>query len=230
MNLERSPVRRSQTLVDLVMLSLVMSFALWGLLRFLPPAWFEVVASFIVPALMIIAAVTLTRPTRTAEGLRLTTPSLGARQFVRFTLYTLGLVVLVDGLFLAILALLKPELATQVLPQLGRTWPLDTRVPWTMNFRGLIGVPVAEEFLFRGWLLTWLAGREAGQWKSGRLTLSRANLLTTLSFVAFHVPNGNLAGLPGVAVLSLLFGAAKEQSGSLLLPIWCHFLTDLVGF
>lgn len=230
MNLD-GPQKRSQALIDVVIESLILSFVFLLLLGSLPRAWFEVVASFAVPALMVILALALARSTRTAEGLRLTMPSRGAKQFVRFTLYTLILVVLFDGLYIAVLALLEPGVFAEVLRQLGQVWPLDTKELWTTaNFRGLISVPVGEEFLFRGWLLTWLGRREAGYWRIGRLTVSRANLLTTLSFVAYHVPSGNLIGLPSVFLFSLLVGVAKERSGSLLLPIWCHFLANLVGF
>jgi membrane protease YdiL (CAAX protease family) len=101
------------------------------------------------------------------------------------------------------------------------------RLPPIYVFRGLVGSPVGEELLFRGWLLGFLAVRMPGVSRIGRVTLSYANILTSLAFALGHIANG-VTAVCTAYICSLVLGAAQEQSKSLLVPIWCHFLINLM--
>lgn len=100
-------------------------------------------------------------------------------------------------------------------------------------FRSLIGSPVGEEVLFRGWLLSWLASRDDSRYVVFGCTLSLANLLTALAFAAVHLMNGiawyTPISLLSVFAVALALGRAKERTGGLLLPMVCHFLTNFVS-
>jgi len=95
--------------------------------------------------------------------------------------------------------------------------------------RSVVGSPISEEVLFRGWLLTWLQGRDLAPVKIGRLAVNAANFLTTLSFVVLHLANGLTLNLISVFFISLLLGSARLRSGGILLPVLCHALINLMG-
>jgi CAAX protease family protein len=77
---------------------------------------------------------------------------------------------------------------------------------------GVAVAPLAEEFLFRGYLYG-VFKRYCGALWSG--------LLSAALFAAFHM---NLASLPSLFVLAVCFTLAYEATGSLLVPIGMHAL------
>ena len=79
-------------------------------------------------------------------------------------------------------------------------------------FAGVAIAPLAEEFLFRGYLYG-VFKRYSGALCSG--------LFSAALFAAFHL---NLASLPSLFVLAVCFTVAYEVSGSLLVPIGMHAL------
>lgn len=97
--------------------------------------------------------------------------------------------------------------------------------------RSVVGSPISEELLFRGWLLTWLRQRELPAVGFGRrFSVDGTNLLVSLSFGLMHlISQGSIYTMIGVAVISLVFGAARIKSGGLLLPMLCHALVNLVN-
>jgi membrane protease YdiL (CAAX protease family) len=116
---------------------------------------------------------------------------------------------------------------------LGKTLPSGTMLripPLDLVFVNAIAVaPLVEEITLRGFLLKRLELN--GQ------SFGRANALTTLVFVAMHLPGwffqgsltlGNFAtrALP-LALLSLLFGWTKKRSGSLYAAILLHGINNL---
>ena len=97
-------------------------------------------------------------------------------------------------------------------------------------------VGITEEMVFRGWLLNAMAGKERqNQWK--------AILLSSLMFVAIHIPtwtiHGELAGVflhfgfVQVIILSIIFSITFLKSRNILVPVALHmiydFLLDMFG-
>lgn len=85
-------------------------------------------------------------------------------------------------------------------------------------FLGVLVAPVAEEFLFRGYLYGVMK-RYAGP--------LAAMLLSSALFAAVHL---NLASMPALFVLALCFVIAYETTGSLLVNISMHALFNLTMF
>ena len=97
-------------------------------------------------------------------------------------------------------------------------------------------VGITEEMVFRGWLLNAMVGKERqNQWK--------AILLSSLMFVAIHIPtwtiHGELAvaflhfGFVLVIILSIIFSITFLKSRNILVPVALHmifdFLVDMFG-
>jgi membrane protease YdiL (CAAX protease family) len=86
----------------------------------------------------------------------------------------------------------------------------------------LLLYPCLEECCFRGGVQPWLAARRIGR---GRLAgCSATNLMTSLLFVAAHVPGQPLAWAAATLLPSLLLGALRERYGRVapaaVLHIW----------
>jgi len=90
-------------------------------------------------------------------------------------------------------------------------------VIFTMGF-GVFLAPMAEEFIFRGYLYT-TAKKYLG--------LVPAMLLVSALFAAIHL---NLASLPSLFILAICFTIAYESSGSILVPMIMHALFNLTEF
>jgi membrane protease YdiL (CAAX protease family) len=80
--------------------------------------------------------------------------------------------------------------------------------------------PVAEEVLFRGFLLPGLAAGPAGG--------AGAVVATALLFAVIHLQY-DLFDMTGVCGLGLLLGAARWHSGSLWLPVGLHMAVNLLA-
>ena len=92
-------------------------------------------------------------------------------------------------------------------------------------------VGITEEMVFRGWLLNAMAGKERqNQWK--------AILLSSLMFVAIHIPtwtiHGELAGVflhfgfVQVIILSVIFSVTFLKSRNILVPVALHMIFDFL--
>lgn len=83
--------------------------------------------------------------------------------------------------------------------------------------------PIAEELLFRGMLQGELLRLTTINGTALRLgPVSWANLLSTVAFVAFHLPAQPLAWALAVAVPSLVFGHLRERFASVWPPVLVH--------
>ena len=82
----------------------------------------------------------------------------------------------------------------------------DARIP----LAGVIGAPIAEEIIFRGYLYP-VAKKYTSQWF--------AVLFTGVLFGVVHL---NLMGLPQLALIGILLAILYEVTGSLWVPIICH--------
>jgi hypothetical protein len=81
-----------------------------------------------------------------------------------------------------------------------------------MVFFAVVLTPIFEEFVFRGLLQSYLRNINYGPWVS--------ILIASILFSALH-PGMHF---PAIFVLSAAMGYAYEKSGSLLRPIFIHFL------
>ena len=147
-------------------------------------------------------------PVRDALGLR--APSL--RQAL---LWTLALVAFLAAYDLAARALGRP-VSPEVMVDSYRTsvWP---PLFWVAV---AVAAPLFEELLFRGFLLPSLA--------ASRLGAAGAAALSSLLFAALHLQY-DLFDMAGVFLLGALFAAARLASGSTLLTIGLHVLTNVLA-
>ena len=81
-----------------------------------------------------------------------------------------------------------------------------------MLFFAVIITPVFEELVFRGLLQSYLRNLNYGPWQS----IFIASVIFSVLHPWMH--------LPAILVLSVAMGYAYEKSGSLLRPIFVHFL------
>ncbi len=169
-----------------------------------------------VPVLYSGLAVVLVATTQTAWRLTFLSATTWL-PLLRFSLITLAVEA---GLRLALMGLKGGPMAWEALFS-------TLHLPAIYVFRRLVGSPLGEELLFRGWLLGFLTARMPGTSRIGILSLSHANMLSSVAFALIHAGNG-VTNVATAYVCSLVLGAAQERSKSLLVPIWCHFLFNLV--
>jgi membrane protease YdiL (CAAX protease family) len=94
----------------------------------------------------------------------------------------------------------------------GPDWPLAAAVIG-------IGAPVSEELLFRGFLLSALAGTRLGFWG--------AALIATGLWTALHA-GYTLMGILEVFTIGLMLSWLLWRTGSLRVAIFCHALYNSV--
>ena len=85
----------------------------------------------------------------------------------------------------------------------------------------VIAAPLFEESLFRGFLF-------AG-WSQSKLGVTGTIILTAVLFTALHAQY-DLFDLGQVLVLGILLGVARYRSGTLVVPIAMHALTNALAF
>ncbi len=87
---------------------------------------------------------------------------------------------------------------------------------WALIGAAVVGAPIVEEFLYRGFL------------QSGLLRVTRSGwgaILATSALFAFtHVGIADPRALPGLFALSVAMGVAFEQTGRISIPIGIHAL------
>lgn len=92
-------------------------------------------------------------------------------------------------------------------------------------------VGITEEMVFRGWLLNAMVGKDnKNQWK--------AILLSSLLFVAIHIPiwtvHGELGkaflhfGFVQIIILSVIFSITFLKSRNILIPVALHMIWDFL--
>jgi membrane protease YdiL (CAAX protease family) len=87
---------------------------------------------------------------------------------------------------------------------------------FTVITLGVVVAPMAEEFIFRGYLYAVF---------KSRLGLLPAMILNAGLFAAIHL---NLASLPSLFVLAVCFTIAYETTGSILVSMGMHALFNLI--
>jgi CAAX protease family protein len=117
----------------------------------------------------------------------------------------------ISGAFTIVAWLLARD---DVLTDLGQLWPLMRGENWWLMFLVVvIGAPLSEELLFRGFLQSALAKSSLGFWG--------AALLTNTAWAALHA-GYTLTGLFDVFIAGLVFSWLLWRTGSLRVPIVCH--------
>lgn len=84
---------------------------------------------------------------------------------------------------------------------------------WALAIVAVIGAPLSEELLFRGFLQSALA--------KSRLGFANAAVITTVAWTALHA-GYSLAGLGEVFLVGLVLSWLLWRTGSLWVPIICH--------
>lgn len=146
---------------------------------------------------------------RIGEVLALGRPRAGPLVYLSAILAMVGLqlaVSVVQYLFVSgdMFADLRPFVDIAV----GPNWPLALLVVG-------LGAPLAEELLFRGFLLSALAKTRAG--------FGGAALVSTTLWTALHA-GYSLIGIVEVFTIGLFFSWMLWRTGSLRVPIFCHAL------
>ncbi|MGR9072413.1 MAG: CPBP family intramembrane glutamic endopeptidase [Gammaproteobacteria bacterium] len=93
--------------------------------------------------------------------------------------------------------------------------------PQLLLFSLAVAVPVTEEFFFRGFLLTGFSRSNLG-WTGGIILSSFLWSITHIQY--------DLYDIAWIFVLGLLFGFARKDSGSLLIPLILHALVNAIAF
>ncbi|MEM1371713.1 MAG: CPBP family intramembrane glutamic endopeptidase [Pseudomonadota bacterium] len=91
-----------------------------------------------------------------------------------------------------------------------------------LAFAVVVGAPLSEELIFRGFLLSSLAKTRLGFWGSA--------VLATGLWTLLHAQQYSLPGLLAVFVLGLTFAWLLWRTGSLWVPIVCHGLYNGLVF
>ncbi|PZN15848.1 MAG: hypothetical protein DIU63_06585 [Proteobacteria bacterium] len=91
--------------------------------------------------------------------------------------------------------------------------PLESDAFWVFALALVVGAPVSEEILFRGFLLSALA--------QSRLGFFGAAMVTTLAWTILHAGYSGI-GLIEVFLAGLLFSWLLWRTGSLWVPLVCH--------
>lgn len=144
-----------------------------------------------------------------ATYLGLTWPRLA--QAIRWFLALLGLIAAIHLLSWARGKPFMPEDMIATYQKAG--WPL--LVPALV-----LAAPLAEEFIFRGFILPGLLG--------SRLGPAGAIAITALAFASLHIQY-DVYGLAAVVACGLLFGVVRWRTGSLWLCVLLHAFMNLVA-
>jgi membrane protease YdiL (CAAX protease family) len=159
---------------------------------------------------LILGIVKLKRGTKLKEYLGLTLPS--ARQFWGWSLFTVAICLLMDG----VLFLLHQPTVTEFM--------LKTYVsasPRSLLWLALaVGAPVFEETCFRGFIFKGLA--------ASRLRWQGATFITALLWAVIHVQY-DWYGIAGIFVLGLLLGTARGITKSTVLTMCMHSLINILA-
>ncbi len=89
---------------------------------------------------------------------------------------------------------------------------------WTLLAFGL-GAPLAEELLFRAFLLPALA--------RGSLGFAGASIVSTLMWTSLHI-GASALGLAEIFLIGLLLSWLLQRTGSVRVPLLCHILNNSV--
>lgn len=123
-----------------------------------------------------------------------------------------ALIVFVGFYAVAVFVFDKAAITNDVLPFVeilrSRTW-------WLMLLAAAVGAPVAEEFLFRGFLY--------GVLRRSILGFAGAALVTAVVWASLHATYSGY-GVAAIFLIGLYLAWVRERTGSLITPMICHGL------
>ncbi len=129
----------------------------------------------------------------------------------------LGMIALLGPYNLFVYALFPSQFAADLRPM----WDLArSSVNWLVGLAVIIGAPLAEELLFRGFLLPALTKTSRGFWG--------AAVVTTFGWTALHFYS--IAGMIEVFMIGIYFAWLVRRYGTLLLPMALHALYNGLQF
>lgn len=167
--------------------------------------WIEIVVQAAIIALTIFAAGMFGG--RPAEVLALRRPEGGWRDVGA----GIATIAVASGLYTLVTLLLFPG---AVLDDLRPLWRMmQSEWAWVLALIAVIGAPISEEFLFRGFLQSALA--------KSRIGFANASIITTAAWTALHA-SYSIVGLGEVFLIGLVLSWLLWQTGSLWVPVLCH--------
>jgi uncharacterized protein len=92
--------------------------------------------------------------------------------------------------------------------------------PWILWLALLVAAPLFEELFFRGFLIKGLSA-SALRWYA-------AVIISSVMWAAIHIQY-DLYGMATILVLGFILGTARIKSGSTILTMLLHSLTNLVA-
>jgi membrane protease YdiL (CAAX protease family) len=120
------------------------------------------------------------------------------------------IVAAVSGVYTLVTTLLSPE---DIVRDLRPLWEImRSEWWWVLVLVAVVGAPLSEEFLFRGFLQPAL---------TKRLGFAGAAVVTTAAWTALHA-SYSAVGLGEVFLVGLVLSWLLWQTGSLWVPILCH--------
>jgi membrane protease YdiL (CAAX protease family) len=145
------------------------------------------------------------------------------------SLYPVRPAVLLKWIGIAAVVVILLELAAVVFHidfgTAGMKWLFKTTKPvWLFWVAAVLVAPLFEEVLFRGFLFRGF--------QSSFIGTTGAVMLTSILWAALHIQY-NLYGMGFIACTGVLFGIARVQTGSLLVPLTLHAtlnFTDMIFY
>ena len=169
--------------------------------------WVELVVQVAIVALTVLAAGLF--GSRRRDMLALKAPPRGWRDIAA----GLAAIAAASGFYTLLTTFVFPG---EVVRDLKPLWAImQSPWGWLLALIAIVGAPLSEEFLFRGFLQSALS-------KSG-LGFARAAVLTTAAWTALHA-SYSFVGLTEVFLVGLVFSWLLWHTGSLWVPILCHGL------
>lgn len=147
------------------------------------------------------------RGDRRALLLALKAPAQGARSYF----YAYLAMLLIFGSLSAVLWLIQPDLVTRDLTPFAGL--IESPAWWLAVIVIVIGAPVMEELMFRGFLFPALARSKLGN--------RGAAVVSSVGWAALHA-GYSVAGLAEVFLAGLYLSWMLLKTGSLRVPIFCH--------
>lgn len=167
--------------------------------------WIEILVQLLIVGLTVLAAGLF--GSRRTDVLALHRPARGWRDIAN----GLALITVVTLIYTLVTFLIFPD---DLVSDLRPLWEImQSPWGWALAIVAVIGAPLSEELLFRGFLQSALA--------KSRLGFANAAVITTVAWTALHA-GYSLAGLGEVFLVGLVLSWLLWQTGSLWVPIICH--------
>lgn len=133
---------------------------------------------------------------------------------------TVGIWLALMAVFMVISDIMRHLTGNNIIPEFSVNVVQTALIPPLLWFAFIIAAPVAEEFVFRGFLFTGFERSFVG--------LPGALVITSLAWALLHVQYGWF-DIGVIFVMGIVLGLARHLSGSLWVPVAMHVLNNLVS-